>query len=262
MDLGVANGVYLTAASTSGLGRAVATALARDGATVWIGSRKDESVHETVAEMESTGWSAGGSVLDVTDPRSISDWVAAALGTYGRIDGLLVNAGGPPPGTFESFTDHDWQMGFELTLLSTVRLIREVLPTMKRQRSGSILVITSSSILEPIDRLILSGVMRSGVANLVKTLSREMGAHGIRINNIVPGRIDTPRVQYLEKSTAKERGITTDEVRAEHDNKVPLGRCGTIDEFGNVGAFLLSPAGSYVTGEMVVVDGGVRRGVW
>ena len=262
MDLGVGGRVYLAAASTSGLGRGVAGALAADGAAVWVGSRNESSVQKTIAELGEGNAGVSGAVLDVTDPASISSWVASALAVHGRVDGLLVNAGGPPAGTFDTFTDHDWQMSFELTLMSTVRLIREVLPTMRRQRSGSILVVTSSTILEPVEYLLLSNVMRSGVANLVKSLSREVAGDGIRVNNIVPGRIDTPRVQSLEAATAQRQGVTPEEVRAGNEAAVPLGRYGTPEEFGRVGAFLLSPAASYVTGEIVVVDGGVRRGVW
>lgn len=263
MDLGTSGQVYLTAAATSGLGKGVAWELAADGASVWIGSRDTDAVQRVADEMATeTGSPVGGAVLDVTDPSSISSWVSSALSEHQRIDGLLVNAGGPPAGRFESFTDPDWQMAFELTLMSTVRLIREVLPTMKRQKVGSILVITSSTIKEPIDILLLSNVMRSGVANLVKSLSREFAPFGIRVNSIIPGRIATPRVSALDETSAGRMGKTPDEVRREAEGNIPLGRYGTTDEFGRVGAFILSPAASYMTGEMVTVDGGAMRGVW
>jgi len=263
MDLGTSGQVYLTAAATSGLGKGIAGELAADGASVWIGSRDGEAVQRVAEEMAAeTGSRVGGAALDVTDPSSISSWVASALAEHERIDGLLVNAGGPPAGGFESFTDHDWQMGFELTLMSTVRLIRQVLPTMKRQKSGSILVVTSSSIKEPIDILLLSNVMRSGVANLVKSLSREFAPFGIRVNSIIPGRIATPRVRALDETSAGRSGRTPDEVRQETEASIPLGRYGTPSEFGKVGAFILSPAASYMTGEMVTVDGGAMKGVW
>ncbi|MCK4514073.1 MAG: SDR family oxidoreductase [Spirochaetaceae bacterium] len=263
MDLGTSGKVYLTAAATSGLGKGVARELAADGASVWIGSRDTDAVQRVANEMASeTGGRVGGAALDVTEPSSISSWVSSALSEHQRIDGLLVNAGGPPAGGFESFTDPDWQMAFELTLMSTIRLIREVLPTMKRQKAGSILVITSSSIKEPIDILLLSNVMRSGVANLVKSLSREFAPFGIRVNSIIPGRIATPRVRALDETVAGRAGKTPDEIRRESEASIPLGRYGTTDEFGRVGAFILSPAASYMTGEMVTVDGGAMRGVW
>jgi len=263
MDLQVDGKSYLVAASTSGLGKAVARALAADGARVWIGSRNAKSVDSVSAELSSdTKGTVSGAVLDVTDPKSISSWFAAALSEHHRIDGLLVNAGGPPAGTFDSFTDADWQMAFELTLMSTVRLIRNALPTMKRQRSGSILVVTSSSVKEPIDILLLSNVMRSAVANLVKSISRELAPLAIRVNSIIPGRIQTPRVASLDEISARESGRSTEDIRAEAEARIPLGRYGDTDEFGRVGAFLLSPAASYVTGEMVTVDGGSMRGVW
>jgi 3-oxoacyl-[acyl-carrier protein] reductase len=263
MELGASGQVYLAAAATSGLGKGIARSLAADGANLWIGSRDIDAVKRVAGELESESASqVGGTTLDVTDPSSISSWVGAALAEHKRIDGLLVNAGGPPAGGFDGFTDADWQMAFELTLMSAVRLIREVLPTMKRQRSGSILVITSSTVKEPIDILLLSNVMRSAVANLVKSLSRELASFGIRLNSIIPGRIATPRVRSLDETQAKRSNQTPDEVRSNSEAAIPLGRYGTTDEFGRVGAFVLSPAASYMTGEMVTVDGGAMKGVW
>ena len=263
MDLGASGQVYLAAAATSGLGKGIARSLAADGASLWIGSRSADAVQRVAGELASeSGSPVGGTTLDVTDPSSISTWVGSALAEHGRIDGLLVNAGGPPAGGFESFTDADWQMAFELTLMSTVRLIREVLPTMKRQRSGSILAITSSSVKEPIDILLLSGVMRSAVANLVKSLAREFAPFGIRLNSIIPGRVATPRVSALDEAQARRAEKSPDEVRRDSEAGIPLGRYGTTEEFGRVGAFVLSPAASYMTGEIVTVDGGAMTGVW
>lgn len=263
MDLATRGKVYLAAAATSGLGKGVARALALDGATVWIGSRNAKSVDAVAAELRSeTGSQVSGIPLDVTDPASISAWISAALDADHRIDGLLVNAGGPPAGNFDSFTDPDWQMAFELTVMSAVRLIRGVLPTMKRQKSGSILVITSSSVKEPVDVLLLSNVMRSAVANLVKSLSREVAEYGIRVNSIVPGRILTPRLVALDETVARRDGLTPEQVQKRSAESIPLGRYGEPDEFGRAGAFILSPAASYITGDMITVDGGAMRGVW
>ncbi|MFW5691654.1 MAG: SDR family oxidoreductase, partial [Chloroflexota bacterium] len=155
------------------------------------------------------------------------------------------------------FNDQQWQDAFELTLMSTVRMIRAALPHM---RTGSaILTITSSSVKEPIARLGLSTVMRAGVAGLVKTLADELAGDGIRVNNLIPGRIDTDRVAQLDQNTAQKLGISIDEVRQQNRASIPLGRLGTAEEFGKAGAFLLSPAADYITGTSLVVDGGKMR---
>ncbi|NJN55221.1 MAG: SDR family oxidoreductase, partial [Anaerolineae bacterium] len=176
--------------------------------------------------------------------------------------GLVVNAGGPPAGNFDTFADTDWQAAFELTLLSSVRMIRAVLPAMRQRGGGSILTITSSSVKEPIDILLLSNVMRSGVVSLVKSLSRQLASDKIRVNNLVPGRIDTDRVKSLDSLTAKRLEQTAVAQKAHQESLIPWGRYGTIDEFGKAGAFLLSDAASYITGETLIVDGGAMRTVW
>lgn len=263
MDLQLKGKVILVAASSSGLGYGIAEQAAYEGATVYIGSRRAEAVAEAAERIEkSTGNRPHGLVLDASDPNSISAWVQAALDQSGRIDGLLVNAGGPPAGGFEDFDDDGWQDAFELTLMSSVRMIRAVLPQMKKQGSGSILTITSSSVKEPIRILLLSNVMRSGVTSLVKSLSFELAEQGIRINNIVPGRIDTARVKKLDTVAAERSGASYDDARMQQEKAIPMGRYGRPDEFGRAAVFLLSEAASYITGETMIVDGGMMRTVW
>ncbi len=155
-----------------------------------------------------------------------------------------------------------WQAGYENTLMSAVRLIREVLPEMRRKNSGSILTVTSSSVKEPIDNLLLSNVFRAGVTSLVKSLSFQEAAFNIRINNLVPGFFETERLKELDLRNSGEWRISLDNVRKINFDKIPMGRYGDPDEFGKAAAFLLSEAASYVTGETFVIDGGKMRTVW
>jgi 3-oxoacyl-[acyl-carrier protein] reductase len=259
MDLGLKGKVALVAAASKGLGFGIAQALARDGARVSLCSRTDAEVQAAASKLRTeTGADVLAQACDVTDAAQIDAWVGAAVAQWGQVDALLINAGGPPAGLVKDLTDAQWQAAFELTLMSTVRMIRAALPHMP---SGSaILTITSSSIKEPIERLGLSTVMRSGVLGLVKTLADEL-APDIRINNLIPGRLDTDRVAALDRAAAQRSGLSVEEVRAQSMAKIPLKRLGTIEEFGAAGAFLLSPAAAYITGASLRVDGGMMRSV-
>lgn len=263
MDLGLRDKVIMVAAGSKGLGFGIAQACAREGAMVSIASRSAEHVAEAAAHLKGeTGADVLGLVMDATNPQSIANWATATQHHYGRIDGLVVNAGGPPTGGFDEFDDVAWQAAFELTLLSSVRMIRAVLPAMRAQGGGAILTITSSSVKEPIDILLLSNVMRSGVVSLVKSLSRQLAGEQIRVNNLVPGRIDTDRVRSLDGLTAVKLNQTVAQQKAHQESLIPWGRYGTTEEFGKAGAFLLSDAASYITGETLIVDGGAMRTVW
>lgn len=263
MNLGLNDKVILVAAASKGLGYGIAEAVAQEGATVCIGSRTEADITAVAERLQSeTGTRVMGVVLDVTKTYSIEHWVAAAQARFGGIDGLVVNAGGPPAGGFDDFNDADWQAAFELTLLSSVRMMRAVLPSMRTRGGGSILTVTSSSIKEPMDSLLLSNVMRSGVVSLVKSMSRQVAADKIRVNNIVPGRIDTDRVRWLDQFNAHKADIPVADQRAKKIAAIPWGRYGTIQEFGKAGAFLLSEAASYITGETLIVDGGTMKTVW
>ncbi len=260
MDLGLKGKVALVAASSKGLGYGVAQALARDGARVSMCSRNALEITEAATRLANeTGAETLCATCDMSNGESIASWVDQTVSQWGVIDAVLVNAGGPPAGAFKDFNDEQWTAAFELTLMSTVRLIRAALPHMPN--GGSILTITSSSVQEPIERLVLSTVMRSGVAALVKTLADELAPSGIRVNNLIPGRIDTDRVAALDAGTAKRLNITVEEARSRSVSKIPLGRIGTIEEFGAAGAFLLSPAASYITGANLRVDGGALRSI-
>lgn len=255
MELGIQGKVFLVAAASKGLGYGVARALAKDGAKVSICSRTEADIVTAADRLHAeTGVETLATACDVRQPESLQRWVDRTVSAWGRIDGLLVNAGGPPPGAFVELSDSQWEAAFELTLFSCVRLIRLVLPHMPA--GGAILTVTSSSVQEPLERMALSNVMRAGVANLVKTLANELAPQNIRVNNLIPGRIDTERVAQLDASTAERLGLSVAAVRQRAEAAIPLGRLGTIEDFGAAGAFLLSPAAGYITGTSLRVDGG------
>lgn len=260
MDLGLQNKVALVAAASKGLGYGVARALASNGAKVSICSRSAGEIQAAAQKLaEETGAETLGTACNVTDAVAIDAWVSRTVEQWGRIDALLVNAGGPPAGYFKEISEDQWQAAFEMTLLSSIRMIRAAIPHMTG--GGAILTVTSSSVREPVERLVLSTVMRSGVVGLVKTLADELAPDAIRVNNLIPGRIDTDRVAHLDQGTADRLGISFEEARQRALQSIPLKRLGTIDDFGAAGAFLLSPAASYITGATLRVDGGMMRSV-
>jgi 3-oxoacyl-[acyl-carrier protein] reductase len=263
MDLMLRGKVAMVAASSRGLGFGVAQELAREGVKVSIASRDLDSAEKAATQLQAeTGTPVLASRMDAKDPESIADWATRTMSHFGGVDLLVANAGGPPAGNFDNFSDESWQDAFELNLLSTIRMIRSVLPSMRQRGGGSILTITSITVKEPSEQLILSNVMRSGVTSLVKTLSMQLAPEGIRVNNIMPGRIDTDRIKSLDATRASQLGKTPDECRAEAMKTIPLSRYGSISEFGKAAAFLLSDAASYVTGSSLALDGGSLKTVW
>ncbi|MCA9942823.1 MAG: SDR family NAD(P)-dependent oxidoreductase, partial [Anaerolineales bacterium] len=207
MEFGLKDKVIMVAAASKGLGYGIAQAVAQEGARVSIGSRTEADILAAAETLhQETGAETLGCVLDARDAASIKNWAAATVAKFGGVDGLVVNAGGPPAGGFDDFDDTAWQSAFELTMMSSVRMIRAVLPHLRARGGGSILAVTSSSVKEPIDILLLSNVMRSGVVSLLKSLSRELAAEHIRVNNLVPGRILTDRVKSLDAIGAKSAG--------------------------------------------------------
>ncbi|CAA0080127.1 SDR family oxidoreductase [Zhongshania aliphaticivorans] len=263
MELNVKDKVFLVAGASKGLGYAIAEQLAINGAAVAIASRNQAAIESAAnALVLGTGASVRGYAMDASNADSIINWVGQASKDFGRIDGLVVNAGGPPPGQFDVFSDDDWQAAFQLTLMSAVRMVREALPHLRAAGGGAILTLTSSSVKEPIDFLLLSNVMRSGVTSLAKSLSKQLASENIRVNNLVPGLIGTDRMVNLDTAQANAKGISFDEQRAASQALIPLGRYGDPAEFGKAGAFLLSDAASYITGATLVVDGGTMKTVW
>ncbi|HAM80126.1 SDR family oxidoreductase [Ornithinibacillus bavariensis] len=261
MDLGLKDKSVIVLAASKGLGRATAEAFATEGASIIISSRNEEEL-KTVAlaiQDKTNNRNVYFKTCDVTNPTDIKELVQFAIEKNGRVDVLVNNAGGPPAGEFMKFSDEEWQHAFELNLLSFVRAIREVIPYMKEQKSGHIINFTSSSIKQTLDNLILSNTFRAGVVGLAKGLSQELAHDNILINTIGPGRIATDRVAELDQIRANSLGKSYDEVRKETENSIPIGRYGLPEEFAKHVVFLCSAANTYVTGQTLLVDGGLVK---
>jgi 3-oxoacyl-[acyl-carrier protein] reductase len=262
MDLHLSGKIALVAGASKGLGFAVARALAADGAVVSISSRDEKAIADAAARIaRETGATIMSTPVDVRSGEAIARWVEATADRFGGIDALMTNSGGPPAGAAIAFDDAAWQEAAELLLFSAIRLVRAAVPHMQARGGGAILMSTSSSVKEPIQNLGLSTVLRASVSALAKTLAIELAPSKIRVNQIIPGRIDTDRVRQLDEINSKTQGITAAQARARSAGAIPLGRYGEADEFGRVGAFLLSDAASYMTGATVQVDGGASRSV-
>ena len=264
MDLGLTGKVAMVGGASRGLGLAVARMLVSEGAHVSIASR-DAARIDTAAATLRDG-KPGAQVLavpaDLRTSQDISRWHDATMERFGGVDLLFVNTGGPPPGPALSFDDTAWQHAVDLLLLSAIRMVRLAVPVMAARGGGSILMTTSSAIKEPIANLALSNVVRASVSALVKTLSNELAPQRIRVNNLVPGRIDTDRVRELDEGRARTANISLEEQRTRMEATIPVGRYGAPDEFGKAAAFLLSEASAYTTGAILQVDGGLIKGVW
>jgi 3-oxoacyl-[acyl-carrier protein] reductase len=260
MDLGVRGKIAMVGGASRGLGHAVARALAGEGARVSIAAREAHAIRSAAdAIARDTGAEVIPVAADLSTADGIESWHAATMKAYGAVDLLFANTGGPPAGTALSFDDASWHSAFELLLMSVVRTVRLVVPSMRARGGGSILVGTSSTVKEPVPNLALSNVMRAGVTALVKTLSTELAPDRIRVNTLLPGRIATDRLRHLDEINAKREGVSLDVQAARNAAMIPLGRYGAPDDFGRIGAFLLSDAASYVTGASVQVDGGLLK---
>ena len=261
MDLGLKGKVAMVAGASRGLGFAVAEALAREGAMVSMSSTNPASIDDAAKRLAAGGATVLGTVVDVRKGDDITGWTGKTIERFGGIDLLFTNGGGPPSGAAVSFDDAAWQNAIDLLLFSALRMVRAAVPSMKQRGGGSILMSTSASVKEPIPNLGLSTVLRASVSALSKTLALELATDRIRVNQIIPGRIDTDRVRQLDEIAAKKQGITTDQARAKSMTTIPMGRYGEAPEYGRVAAFVLSDAAAYMTGSTVQVDGGLIRSV-
>ena len=257
MDLGIRNKIALVTASSSGLGRACAEALATERAKVAICARDGNLLKSAADEIAAaTGTEVLAIPADVSNSRDIKSVVKETVEHFGGLHILVTNAGGPASGYFDNLTDRQWQESFNLTLMSVVRLIREVIPHMKRQQWGRIINITSLAVKEPLDTMIVSSSLRSAIHAMTKTLSNQYAPDGITINNVMPGFIHTPHVHHLAEEIARKGPKSVDEILAEFGRPAPMGRIGRPEEVGATVAFLASELASYITGASVPVDGG------
>ncbi|MEO5940459.1 MAG: SDR family oxidoreductase [Candidatus Limnocylindrales bacterium] len=252
MDLGLSGLRALVGGGSSGLGAAIATVLAGEGAAVGIAARTSERLDDLAERIGARAIPA-----DLSNRDGPAAAVASAVERFGGLDLLVVNSGGPPGGTFDALDEATWTVAIDGVLHAALRLIRAGLPHLRESTAPSILIVLSSSVREPIPGLTTSNVLRPGLAGLIKTLTAEIAP--IRINGIAPGRVATPRIADLDSLRAESTGRPIEDVEREQIAKIPLGRYGDPAEVGRLGAFLLSPAASYISGAIVPVDGGLIR---
>ncbi len=252
MELGLTGARALVGGGSRGLGGAIAEALAAEGAQVAVVSRPGPGLDAQAARLG--GLAVGADLSTAGGPATAVEAAAAAMG---GLDLLVVNTGGPPPGRFEDLDEAAWLRAIDGTLLSTLRLLRAGLPYLREGRDPAILIILSSSVREPIPALSTSNLIRPGLAGLLKSLVEEIAP--IRINGLAPGRVATDRISQFDTARAVKAGVEVSEIQRRTIERIPLGRYGDPAELGRVGAFLLSPAASYVTGAIVPVDGGMIK---
>jgi 3-oxoacyl-[acyl-carrier protein] reductase len=252
MDLGIKNKVAFVSASSQGLGKSSAVALAKEGAHVAICGRNQELLRQTAGEIKALGVKVLSLEGDLSSAADCRRFVDATLAEFGSVDILVTNTGGPPTGKFESFEQADWDKAFQQLTLSVVALAKGFIPGMRDKKWGRIISITSQAVKQPVNNLVLSNAVRSSIVGLLKTLATELGEHQITVNNIMPGYTQTQRLAKL---------IETNPAVAKVTSEIPLGRFGKPEEFGAVVAFLASEQASYITGVSLAVDGGWIRGV-
>lgn len=257
MDLGLKGCRALVAGASKGLGKACATSLIGEGARVFICSRNRKEIEGTAAEIKAEGYLDA----DVSRPEEVSRLVAKAIELLGGLDILVTNAGGPPTAPFDKAPDKDWDIAYQLNLMSAVRLIREALPALKASGRGRIINLTGYGVKEPMTDLVVSDSVRAGVTVMAKTIASDLAPFGITVNNIAPGPIMTDRLIEILAARAKSLGISVEEQFKRFAETIPVRRMGQPKEIGDLCAFLCSPQAGYLTGQAIVVDGGVNRSI-
>ena len=264
MELGLTGKVAVVAASSQGLGRACAEALAREGARVVINGRRPEELAHAAQAIRQVMSVRGADVHtvagDVTDPEAINRLIKATLARFGQLDILVTNGGGPSPGKFADLSEKDWQTGLDSTLWPVLRLIRAAVPHLtdaQERGGGRIINIVSTSVKQPIPGLFLSNALRPAVIGLAKSLSIELAPDGILVNNICPGSFDTARIKHVYEARAKDSPYTLEQIAQQAAQAIPLRRLGDPRELASVVAFLASDKASYLTGQTISVDGGL-----
>jgi 3-oxoacyl-[acyl-carrier protein] reductase len=259
MDIGLKDKVALVTAASRGLGKAAARALAEEGASVAICSRSTQ-IEETAQEIrEHTTRPILAMQADLNQADDIQSLISETLAKFQHIDILIINAGGPQPGDFLNLTPEDWEKAIQLTLMSAVHLCYGIIPHMIERGTGSIVATQSYSVKQPIDNLILSNSIRMAVVGLMKSLANEFGPKGIRINSIHPAWTWTERVEQLIADRAERKGTSIEDERGRVTIDVPLGRMGTVGEYGQTIAWLASPAASFIHGHALMFDGGATK---
>ncbi len=257
MDLGIEGRVALVAASSRGLGRAIAEALAAEGCDLVLCARSEDDLEATRSAIaQSSGRRVVALPTDVAEPEQVQRLVDLALGEFGRVDILVTNGGGPPPGSFQDHGLPAWRAASAVTLESVVALIQGVLPGMLERRWGRILNVTSIAVKQPVDGLMLSNSLRAAVTGLARTLANEVADQGVTVNNLMPGYPRTERLEHLASHIAEQRGVSESEAYEGWESQVPAGRIGEPREFGALAAFLASEQAAYITGQSIAVDGG------
>lgn len=263
MDLGLKGKVAFVAAASKGLGRAVAEEFAHEGASLILCARNAETLNRVAVQIaETSNVSVLPVVADVSNAEDIARAVQSGIEKFGRIDILVTNAGGPPAGQFEDLSSETWEAATRLTLNSVLELTRAVLPGMKERQWGRVLNITSITVKQPVDNLMLSNSMRAAVTGFARTLANEVATCGITVNNILPGYTRTERVEELADAAAIREGISAKEATAKWEAEIPMKRLGEPREFAALAAFLVSARASYITGQSIAVDGGWIRSLF